>query len=73
MLLYLRPETVQGASVKRSAYRIKRSKQHIIIQWLLQAGVVGLPNVGKLALFNYGGEGNSCCKAQASNYRFWHH
>src|ERR1700743_2475399 len=33
----------------------------------LQAGIVGLPNVGKSTLFN---AGSNSAKAQASNYRF---
>jgi len=38
-----------------------------IIQMALQAGIVGLPNVGKSTLFN---AVSNSAKAQASNYRF---
>lgn len=42
-------------------------KQEIQINMALQAGIVGLPNVGKSTLFN---AVSSSAKAQASNYRF---
>src|SRR6185503_179631 len=45
--------------------RAKQSKQIEIMA--LQAGIVGLPNVGKSTLFN---AVSSSAKAQASNYRF---
>lgn len=66
----MRPERISDGwfadACSHLAARNQKSKKRIF-SMALQAGIVGLPNVGKSTLFN---AVSSSAKAQASNYRF---